>query len=124
MDMKLKIKDIKGNTLKIGDTVRILKFTDDSGEASDIYGVEPQLSAWVEILYIEPFEGKIFYDEDKMMMVIKNKSTSLPLSKSIRYEIYISLFDKLEDVYLKETKLEYNLPDEEYESIIDYIVKL
>lgn len=118
------LKDSKGNLLTIGDKVRILKFTDDSGEATDMYGVEPQLNAWVEIIYIEDFEGIITYNLDKMMVVIKNKNREIPLASYIRDVLWDNMYDRIPPKDLEEIKNEYDLPDIKYETIIDYIVKL
>ena len=122
--MNIKIKDINNNPIKLGDKVQILKITDDSGNAADLYGVESHLNAWVDIVYIELFEGIITYDEDKLMVVIKGKRRSIPLSNHIRYDIWSDTFDRVDKKDLKEIVKDYDLKNHEYETIIEYIVKL
>ncbi len=122
----MEINEIKINneSVKIGDRIRILKFTDDSGQASDLYGVESHLNAWVEILYVEPFEGVVTYDDRKMMFVIKGDRRSIPLSSDIRYDIWNDLFDRLSSDDKKSIIEDYELPSDDYDSIINYLVKL
>jgi len=122
--MNIKIKDRNNNSIGLGDKVQILKITDDSGNATDLYGVEPQLNGWVDIVYIESFEGVITYDEEKLMIVIKGERRSLPLSNYIRYNIWNDTFDRVNKKDLDEVVKDYDLPNNEYETIIDYLVKL
>ena len=119
--MKINIKDIANNTVKLGDKVQILKITDDSGSASDMYGVESHLNAWVEIIYIEPFEGIVTFDGDKLMVVIKGKNRSIALSKDIRYDIWNDMFDRIDKKEMKEVVTDLGLVNSEYETIIDYL---
>lgn len=122
--MNIKIKDRNSNPIKLGDKVQVFKITDDSGNATDLYGVEPHLNGWVDIVYIESFEGVIVYDEEKLMIVIKGERRSLPLSNVIRYNIWNDIFDRVTKDSLKDIVKDYDLPNDEYETIIDYLVKL
>ena len=122
--MEIKIKDVLGKKVSLGDKVRILKITDDSGSATDLYGVEPQLNGWVDIVYIESFEGVIYYDEEKLMIVIKGDRRSIPLSSYIRYDIWNDVFDRVKSEDLEEIVKEYDLKDKDYETIINYLIKL
>jgi hypothetical protein len=122
--MELELKDKDGQSLRLGDMVRVLKLTDDSGNATDLYGVEPQLNGWVDILYIEPFEGIITFDHKKLMVVIKGKCNNLPLSDFIRYNIWNDIYDRLSKEDLEIAKEEFGLENTDYETIIDYLVKL
>jgi hypothetical protein len=122
--MNIKIKDRNNNSIKLGDKVQVLKITDDSGNATDLYGVEPQLNAWIDIVYIESFEGIITYDEEKLMIVIKGERRSLPLSNYIRYNIWNDAFERVSKEDLNEIVKDYDLANGKYETIIDYLVKL
>jgi hypothetical protein len=122
--MNFEIKDQNNNSITLGDKVKILKITDDSGSAVDLYDVEPQLDGWVDIVYIEQFEGVITFDEENLMIMIKGKSTSLPLSNNIRHNMWNNTFDRVKNDDLKEIVNYYDLPNEKYESVIDYLVKL
>ena len=122
--MNIKIKDRNNNSLNLGEKVQVLKITDDSGNATDLYGVEPHLNGWVDIVYIESFEGVITYDEEKLMIVIKGERRSLPLSNYIRYNIWNDIFDRVSKEDLEEIVKDYDLPNNEYETIINYLVKL
>ena len=122
--MNIKLKDRNNKSLNIGDQVQILKITDDSGNASDLFGVEPQLNGWVDIVYIEPFNGTITYDDEKLMIIIKGERRSLPLSNYIRYNIWNDTFDRVSNEDLQNIKKDFNLPNTEYETIINYLVKL
>lgn len=44
--MNINIKDRNNNPINLGDEVEILKITNDSGLASDLYGVEPEMDGW------------------------------------------------------------------------------
>ena len=120
----INIKDIEGNTIELGDKVRVLKITDDSGTATDLFGVEPQLDSWLTVVYIEPLEGIVTYDSSKLMVVIKSKSTSLPLSSYIRHSIYYQAFEQISNKEVKEFAEELNLPNCDYDTIINYIKKI
>ena len=122
--MKINLKDNNNNILNIGDKVQILKITDDSGNASDLFGVEPELNGWVNLVYIELFKGIITFDEDKLMVVIKGDRRSLPLSNSIRYNIWNDIFQLIDKQSLKDIIKEYNLCDIEYDTIINYLIKI
>lgn len=121
--MKLNLKDKDGIKIKLGDTIRIIKITDDSGNASNLFGVEPQLDGWVSCVYPETFEGIITYSQLKMMVVIKGKYNEIPLSPYIRYEIWAGKFDECDDDVLMEMrkKLKINIG---YGNMIDYIKKI
>lgn len=122
--MKINIKDINGNSINLGDEVEILKITDESGSATDLFGVEPHLNSWIDIVYVEAFRGVVAYDEEKLMVVIKGKSRSIPLSNYVRYNIWLQAFDMVKKEDLKQIVKDYDLPDGEYETIVDYIVVL
>jgi hypothetical protein len=122
--MKINLKDNNNNILNVGDKVQILKITDDSGNASDLFGVEPELNGWVNLVYIELFKGIITFDEDKLMVVIKGDRRSLPLSNSIRYNIWNDIFQLIDKQSLKDIIKEYNLCDIEYDTIINYLIKI
>ena len=64
-------------------------------------------------------EGIISY-----MVVIDGYNRSIPLSKDIRYDIWNGLFEFMDTDNLSELKNDFDLIDVEYETIIDYIVKL
>ena len=124
MNLEEKIKeiiDIEGKSINLGDKVQILKITDDSGHATDLYGVESHLNSWVEIIYIEPFEGVVTFDEDKLMVVIKNDRKSLPLSSNIRYNIFNDSFHRIQGNELHEIVDEFKLPNDKYETFINYL---
>lgn len=87
-----------GRPIVIGDQVRILRICDDSGMACDLYGVEPQLNGFVEILYVEDFEGCVEFDLDRLMIVVNNGKTKIPLSSQIRYDMYDNVFDRLNEI--------------------------
>lgn len=120
----IKLKDRNGETLNIGDRVQILKVSDDSGNATDLFGMEIQLNSWVDLIYLETFEGIITYNEDKMLVEIKGDRTSIPLSSHIRYNIWNNLYDMIEGEDLKNIMEEFHLPNMEYEAIINYIMKI
>ncbi|WP_407475421.1 hypothetical protein, partial [Elizabethkingia anophelis] len=44
---------------RIGDLVKFNIVTDDSGWATDKFGVEPQLNGWVTEIYTEKLFGEI-----------------------------------------------------------------
>ena len=127
MNLELKIKDIidiEENPINLGDKVQILKITDDSGHATDLYGVESHLNSWVEIIYIEPFEGIVTFDENKLMIVIKNDRKSLPLSSNIRYNIFNESFHRIQGNEFNNIVNEFKLPDNKYETFIKYLKKI
>jgi len=120
---KLNLTDIHGMKLKLGDTIRIIKITDDSGSASTLFGVEPHLDGWVSCVYPETFEGVITYDQLKMMVVIKGKYNEIPLSPFVRYEIWNDKFDQCDDDVMEEIQKELNI-NVGYGNLIDYIKKI
>lgn len=113
--------EISEKEFHLGDKVRIIKFTDDSGSASDLYGVDAMFGGYVSNVYLEEFIGIIAYDTDKMMMVIENRYTSIPLSKTIRYNMWNELYEHLEKETLVDIKKDFKLANTEYETILDYI---
>lgn len=125
--MKLDLKDNNGLKIEVGDEVTILLINDDSGNATDLYGVEPQLNAWVDIIYVDSFTGIVEFCKDRLMFVIKHKNKVVPLSTYIRYGINNSNYDALthsnDETELKELAKEYNLSEFTPESITDYIIK-
>ncbi len=122
-ELKIKLKDSNGGTLNLGDNVRVLKITDDSGSATELFGVEPHLDGWVECVYIEEFEGVISFDEDKLMVVIKGKNKSIPLSDHIRYNLGEANFDRVPKEDLEGIVKDYSLQDGSYEAVVNYLVK-
>lgn len=121
--MDLNLKDINGVELKLGDPVRILKITDDSGSAVHLYGVESQLDGWIENVYIEEFEGVIKYDEITMMIVISGNYTNIPLSPIVRYDIWNQRFDCVNIENKEEVVKEFNI-GYEYDDLINFIEKI
>jgi hypothetical protein len=124
--MKLNIKDNKGIELNFGDKVSILHIFDDSGRAVDLYGVEPQLDAWIEDVYLDVVEGELIFDHELMMVMIKTRNRKFPFSPLLRYEFVLQQFERLD---LKEQSLilkEENVIDCELspEFINDYLIKL
>lgn len=122
--MEFALMDMNDNPLKLGDTVEILKITNDSGMASQLFDVEPQLDGWVEQVYIEEFRGVITYDTDLMMIRIESKRTGVPLSKTIRFYMFNELFQNVDQESLEEIKKDYEINELTCKSMVDYIVKI
>jgi hypothetical protein len=122
--MELYLRDRNEVPLKLGDKVRILKFTNDSGNATELFGVENQLNAWVNMVYLESFEGEITFDLETYMVVIKGKYTHLPLSEDIRHQCWEGLYDMLVDEDLYNIQEEFKLPDTKLITLVNYIEKI
>ena len=116
--------NIENKLFKIGDKVRIIKITDESSRAVDLYGVEPQLDWWVSSVYIESFEGVIHYCKENLMIMIKGVRTSLPLSPSVRHRMYYEKYELIEKNDLAEAKEEMKLENTDYDYLMYYIQKL
>lgn len=112
------------HNLCVGDRVRILKLTNDSGNATDLFGVEEQLSGWVNCYYFEEFEGVVEFDLNTLMIVVRGKFTKIPLSTDTRYNLYINDYEyNIKKEELETIKNEFNLKDYELATIVDYVVK-
>lgn len=111
--------------LKLGDKVRIIKLTNDSASSTDLYGVEPHLNSWINIYYLEPFEGVVEFDTETLMIVVKGSYTKIPLSPSIRFNLYTNDFEEHITLdQLNEIKEELGVVGMDLESIIDYVIKI
>lgn len=123
--MNISLKTNKGEEIKLGDKIELLRFCDDSGTACDLYGVEPQLDGWINVSYIENYQGEVIFCEEKMMVVVRCKNVDIPLSKEIRYNMYLNIYENIiQEEDLKISKEENNLIDIEYETFIEFLVKL
>ena len=108
--------------LKLGDKVKILKLTNDSGNATDLFGVEAHLNAWISNYYFEEIEGTVEFNKDKLMVVVRSKYTELPLSPDIRYTLFCNDFEnEITKSDLDELKEEFDLKDTTLDAIIDYV---
>jgi hypothetical protein len=122
--MDLEVTYNNGEIIKVGDEVRIIKLTDDSGDATTLYGVEPQLNAWVEVVYLEEFTGVVTFNKKTLMYVIKGKYTEIALSTVIRYDMWVNSFERVDDDQVEEICKEFNIKDTEFETLINFIEKI
>ena len=113
--------NINDTLVKLGDTVSILWIADDSGNAVDIFGVEPQLNGWVRLAYIEEITGVVEFDNELLMVVVKTKHRTYPLSQKLRYNSNVEKFELLDAEDLEEAKDEFELSEVTVESITNYI---
>ena len=75
---------INGQEVTVGDVVEIIVISDDSGNATDLYGVEPHLNVWVEIVYLEAVTGDVIFCPELLMAVVQVGKKKIPLSPYLR----------------------------------------
>lgn len=122
--MKLNLKDIKGKSINVGDTVETLYIRDSSGCSSDMFGTEPQNSGWVEILELEKLKGKVIFDQESLAFVVSDGNRKVYLSEWLRSVDLLEGWERMDKedwVYGVE---DLNLASGDLEYIFKYLVKI
>ena len=125
MKIDLNFLDTNNVHIKIGSTVTINIIQDDSGYASDLFGVEPQLNAWVSCIYPDKFTGVVKFDRQLLQVVIEagDKSVKIPLSESLRHIMYYNRWECMHNDNDKEalSLLEQSGFKDDYDGFVNYI---